>query len=181
MRRLPAQLPGINDDVCHISTIAEEKGADARFSHSYAPPGRQKGSDAPAPERAPEFDRMRRMYRMGRDADFGSLFRRGRRHESECFRIVYLPVRRGHARFAFIVSRAVDTRASARHRLERFGRSWIESHRTVLTLAYDIAIVFKKSAGTASRSALSDEFERAFARLAMRDDRYARVSTNRLS
>ena len=118
---------------------------------------------------------------MGRGSNFGMLLGKGRRDESEFFRLVWAPNGRGHARFAFIISRIVDLRSSARHRLRRLAHARIMAHRDILFLPYDIAIVFKKAAGSAARAVLAKEFDGAFGRLLGRASDMPRVSKNHIS
>ena len=86
--------------------------------------------------------------------DFRVLFRLGRRIETRFFKLIILPNKTSSTRFAFIASKMVDKRAVVRNRLRRRCREWIRTH--VLSLpalhgSMDIAILFKKDAGLATK------------------------------
>ena len=62
---------------------------------------------------------MQRLHRIGRGKDLETLLRRGRRFSSELFQASALRNDLRHDRFAFVVARAVDKRATVRNRLRR--------------------------------------------------------------
>lgn len=105
---------------------------------------------------------MKRIYRLKSRHDFKSLFRRGRRHESPLFKMVYAKNDAGYGRFAFIAAKSVSSRAVKRNTLRRRAREWVRKQTGILKTPADIAIIFKKEADSASRKKFYEELEKLF-------------------
>ena len=108
---------------------------------------------------------MRRNLKLSLKADFKNLFGRGRRVDSQFFRLVYRKNSIGHVRLAFITPRATEKSSVLRNRLRRRAREWARKHKELSGWPIDVAIIFKGEALRASKKIFYEELEKIFIRI----------------
>lgn len=87
---------------------------------------------------------MKRAFRIQSSDNITSVIRGGRKFESPFFKIY---IRRNavlHPRFAFIISKKIDTRAPARNTMRRRAREWFRNNISLTIQHFDVVVVFKK-------------------------------------
>lgn len=94
---------------------------------------------------------MKRAFRIQSSDNIMSVVRGGRKFESPFFRMY---IRRNaivHPRFAFIISKKIDTRAVARNTMRRRASEWFRNNISLNIQPFDVAVVFKKGAENLSK------------------------------
>lgn len=94
--------------------------------------------------------------------EFKFLFRNGRRIERPIFRVVFIKNKLGYPRYALIAPKTASKLATTRNRLRRRAKEWIRRNPQVNLAPYDLAIVFKKEAASASKNRFYEELKKAF-------------------
>lgn len=118
------------------------------------PPGAEPTSD----------QRLPRVLRLRRSADYRFVQGRGRRVRLAHVLVLYTPGRAPQSRFGLVVSRKVGN-AVRRNRVKRWLREAIRRNRSALAGRWDLAIVAHPTAVHAGLVALESELREAFYRM----------------
>lgn len=105
---------------------------------------------------------MRKRFRLRVHKDFALLYRYGTRTQPPFFRLLMRPNALSHARFVFVVPKAVARRAVTRNRLRRRAREWVRHRDDLMKKPADFSIIFKKGAENLSAKELYEELHRVF-------------------
>ncbi|OHA02894.1 MAG: ribonuclease P protein component [Candidatus Sungbacteria bacterium RIFCSPLOWO2_02_FULL_54_10] len=108
---------------------------------------------------------MKSSGRLGRGADLDLVLQRGRRLSHPLFSVAWRANGTKGQRFALIVPRTVDKRATVRNRLRRRMREFMRVHAGALAPPRDIAITCRREAAAATRKAFYEALEELIARL----------------
>lgn len=108
---------------------------------------------------------MKRINRLGRGKELGTLLRYGRRISSPLFQLLVRPSGRAHPRFVLVAARTVDKRAVVRNRLRRRAREYLRKNMAGLPPGLDIAVIIKKEAASASRNEFYEDLRQTVSRI----------------
>jgi len=107
---------------------------------------------------------LTRQYRLPRKG-IDQVKNNGRRFYSPFFTVVYLPERETNSQFAFVISRRVSKKATARNRTRRLIAGSVRELLAGLRKGYWVVFLVKKLALDQSKEVLSGAVKEAFNRI----------------
>lgn len=89
---------------------------------------------------------LKKVYRITKDKEFQTIYRRGRFQSTALFSLHYLPSRNGVSRIGIVVSKKISKKAVERNKIKRQVRAIASEIHKSLNNNFDIVIAVKKPA-----------------------------------
>ena len=105
---------------------------------------------------------MNKIFSLTAEEDFSLVIRRGRRAENQFFRMSWILNNLNLSRYAFVVPKSVDKRATVRNRLRRMAKEWVRKNIQKRNIHQDMIISIKKESLNLPRNKFYEELAKIF-------------------